>query len=62
VVELVGTRYYRTFLVFLFFDDFAGSQVFPSFVTHERVVSKQSALARLKEKRAEKRAQSGAIA
>lgn len=31
-------------------------QVFPSFVTRERVVTKQSALARLKEKRAERRA------
>jgi len=35
-------------------DDFAGSQVFPSFVTHEFVVTKQSVLARLKGQRAEK--------
>jgi hypothetical protein len=38
-------------------DDFTGSQVFPSFVTCERVVTKQSVLARLKEKRAQKQAQ-----
>jgi hypothetical protein len=32
-----------------------GSQVFPSYITQERGVTKQSALARLKEKRAETR-------
>jgi hypothetical protein len=38
---------------------FAGSQVFPSFVTRERAVAKQSALARLREKRVERQAQNG---
>jgi hypothetical protein len=32
------------------------SQVFPSYITRERAVTKRSALARLKEQRAEKRA------
>jgi hypothetical protein len=31
-------------------------QVFPSYITRERAVTKRSALARLKEQRAEKRA------
>jgi len=33
------------------------SQVFPSYITHERGVTKQSALAQLKEKRALKKQQ-----
>jgi hypothetical protein len=33
------------------------SQVFPNYITRERAVTKMSALARLKEKRAEKLAQ-----
>jgi len=37
------------------FDIFIGSQVFPSHMTRERAVSKMSALATLKEKRAAKR-------
>jgi hypothetical protein len=42
-------------------DTFVDSQVFPSYVTRERAVTKQSALAKLKEKRAQKKAQSSRV-
>jgi hypothetical protein len=41
---------------FMFLTLLFGSRVFPSYVTRERAVTKQSALAKLQEKRAAKRA------
>ena len=53
MVELVSPLHYS-----VFHSDFlVTSQVFPSHVTREREVTKKSALARLKEKRAEMQAQ-----
>jgi hypothetical protein len=46
---------------FLCSDALVGSQVFPSYVTRERPVTKQSALAKLKEKRAQKKVQSSRV-
>jgi hypothetical protein len=57
-VELVGTSYSYLFMCS---DTFVDSQVFPSYVTRERGVTKQSALAKLKEKRAQKKVLSSRV-
>jgi len=51
LVELVRSHSMYSFMFLMF-----NSQVFPSYVTRERAVTKQSALAKLQEKRAAKRA------
>jgi hypothetical protein len=52
LVELVHSHSMPHSFMFLMFN----SQVFPSYVTRERAVTKQSALAKLQERRAAKRA------
>jgi hypothetical protein len=55
-VELVGVKLNSLFQP-LAAADSPDSQVFPSYVVHEHGVTKQSALAKLKEQRALKQAQ-----
>jgi hypothetical protein len=53
--------YVRYVIHFSCSDVLLGSHVFPSYVTRERAVTKESALARLKAKRAERQERNGMI-